>query len=80
MANCLKTIGEWNITLFPFFFIGKPYEYFLIFTIFIVQLDLFLLNGRLPSLFLWDIIHLKGLINKDDLFLRVFGKDSLETM
>jgi hypothetical protein len=80
MANCLKTIREWDIAFFAFFLISKPLKNVLIFAILIVQLYLGLLNDCLFSLVLWDIIHLKGFIDKDDLLVGVFGEDSLETM
>lgn len=80
MANCLETVREWDIALFSFFFIGKPLEYFLILAIFIVQLNLFLLNSCFLSFVLRDIIFLKSLIDKNGLLVWVFRENSLETM
>lgn len=79
MPDCFKAIRERNVALFSLMLVCEPFEYFLVFNIFEVQLDLCRFNRHFRPLLLRKILNGKVTADEDKLFLRVACDDPLVT-
>jgi hypothetical protein len=80
MSDCFKTIREGNKIFVTLFFISEPLQNFLIFTIFIIQPYLNILDWCFISSLFRNILNLELIINKYDLLILIFSENALETM
>jgi hypothetical protein len=77
MPNSFKAVRKWYVSLFFLSFVSEPFENFLIFTIFIVQVYWNLFNLYFVSAFFRNIFHFEWSIHKDDLFVWINSNDRL---